>query len=583
MERRLAAILAADVAGYTRLMGKDEAGTLRRLTALRKQTLEPLIGEHRGRIVKLMGDGLLIEFSSLVDAVGCAIAWQARVAEHEQGDDETALRFRIGINIGDVLIDDDDIYGDGVNVASRLEGLAEPGGICLSGDAFRQVRGRVEAAFEDMGEKELKNVAEPVRVYRITTAGGQPADAPSLRREFHVPDKPSIAVLPFTNMSGDAEQEYFSDGISEDIITDLSKVSGLFVIARNSSFVYKNKAVNISDVCRDLGVKFALEGSIRRAGNRIRITAQLIEGATGGHLWAERYDRDMTDIFAVQDDVTQKIVAALRVRLTEKEKSRISESGTRNIEAHDAFLRGREALFGPGRDSEAFDNSLHYFKRAAELDPDYAAAYAGIGMSLILDFQNDWSGNREESLAEARTYVDKALELGDNDAFCHYVASIHGMWTRDFEKWAREAERAEALNPNFALAIGARGIVNIYNGEPEKAYPYLERAIRLDPAFRHQQLHFLAVAHLVAGDFEKAAQLFRDRILLNPNTDLSRAFLASALGHLGRKEEAHEVWDELMKINPRYSYEDHIGRLPFKHAEDAARITEGLRKAGLAA
>jgi adenylate cyclase len=582
MERRLAAILAADVVGYTKLMGRDEAGTLSRLTRLRKETLEPLIAGHRGRIVKLMGDGLLVEFPSLVDAVACAIAWQGRVSLLDKDDEADALAFRIGINLGDVLIENEDIFGDGVNIASRLEGLAEPGGICLSGDAYRQVRGRVEARFEDMGEKELKNVAEPVRVYRIAVGERKPAAKLPPVGQLAVPDKPSIAVLPFTNMSGDLEQEYFSDGISEDIITDLSKVSGLFVIARNSSFVYKNKPVNVSDVCRELGVKFALEGSIRRAGNRIRITAQLIEGATGGHVWAERYDRDMTDIFDVQDDVTQKIVSALRVTLTETERSRITETGTRNIEAHDAFLRGREAMFGPGRDSEAFEKSLAHFTRAAELDPQYGAAYAGIAMSHILDYQNNWSGNREEALAKARGFVEKALEFGQKDAFCHYVASIYGMWTRNYERWAAEAEQAYALNPNFALALGARGIVHIYTGQPEEAIPYLERAIRLDPAFQHQQIHFLGVAHLVAGDFEKAAQLFRDRIFLNPNTDLSRAFLASALGNLGRVEEARQVWAELVKINPHYSFSDHIARLPFRNRADADRIAHGLRKAGLA-
>lgn len=582
MERRLAAILAADVVGYTKLMGRDEAGTLSRLTTLRKETLEPLIAGHRGRIVKLMGDGLLVEFPSLVDAVACAIAWQDGVSRLGKDDEADALAFRIGINLGDVLIENEDIFGDGVNIASRLEGLAEPGGICLSGDAYRQVRGRIEARFEDMGERELKNVAEPVRVYRIAIGEGQPAAGMPPGGQFAVPDKPSIAVLPFTNMSGDIEQEYFSDGISEDIITDLSKVSGLFVIARNSSFVYKNKAVNVSEVCRELGVKFALEGSIRRAGNRIRITAQLIEGATGGHVWAERYDRDMTDIFDVQDDVTQKIVSALRVTLTETERSRITETGTRNIQAHDAFLRGREAMFGPGRNSEAFEKSLAHFTRAAKLDPQYGAAYAGIAMSHILDYQNNWSGNREEALSRARGFVEKALEFGQEDAFCHYVASIYGMWTRDYERWAAEAEQAYALNPNFALALGARGIVHIYTGQPEKAIPYLERAIRLDPAFQHQQIHFLGVAHLVAGDFEKAVQLFRDRIFLNPNTDLSRALLASALGHLGRIEEARQVWAELVRINPHYSFSDHIARLPFRDRADADRIAHGLRKAGLA-
>jgi adenylate cyclase len=316
LERRLAAILAADVVGYTALMGADESGTLRRLTGLRREFLEPLIGEHHGRIVKLMGDGLLVEFASVVDAVACALAWQDGVAERGSATDESKrLQFRIGINLGDVIVEDGDIHGDGVNIAARLEGLAEPGEICLSDDAFRQVRGKIEAEFEDLGEQDLKNVAEPLRVYRIAGDGSGAARVAPEREPRALPDKPSIAVLPFANMSSDPEQDYFSDGITEDIITELSRFASLFVIARNSSFAYKGQAVDVRRVAEELGVRYVLEGSIRRAGHRVRITAQLIDRETGKHVWAERYDRDMADLFAVQDEVTQAIAATIEGRM----------------------------------------------------------------------------------------------------------------------------------------------------------------------------------------------------------------------------------------------------------------------------
>ena len=588
MERRLVAILAADVVGYTALMGADEAGTLRRLTELRHDILEPLITEYHGRIVKLMGDGLLVEFASVVDSVDCAVAWQDNVGIHEaEGDEDKRFRFRIGINLGDVIVEGDDIHGDGVNIASRLEGLADPGGICLSGDAYRQVAGKTEAAFEDMGAQVLKNVAEPVRIYRVAMAGtppvstAPPALPPGRAEPLPLPDKPSIAVLPFTNMSNDPEQEYFSDGITEDIITDLSKVSGLFVIARNSTFTYKGKAVNIPDVCRELGVRFALEGSVRKAGNRVRITAQLIDGSSGGHLWAERYDRDLTDIFAVQDDVTQQIVAALKVTLSATEKSLIADGGTKNVEAHDLFLRGRGLVFGIKKDREMFDRSTACFRRAIELDPDYADPYAGLGMAYILDHQNHWSDTPETSLDQAESFVSEAIAKDDKDPFSHYAATLVAMWKKDYEGWAVAADKALTLNPNYAPAISIRGIVFIYTGEPAKAIPYIERAMRLDPAYQQQYVHFLGTAHFVAGDYEAAAALFKDRIAINPTTDLTRAFLASALGHLNLLDESRLIWRELMEINPDYSPVDHVGRLPFRDPEDAEKFIDGLGKAGL--
>ena len=408
-----------------------------------------------------------------------------------------------------------------------------------------------------------------------TTDQGSPSVAPSL------PDRPSIVVLPFANMSRDLEQEYFSDGISDDIITDLSKVSGLFVIARNSAFVYKDKAVNVPQVCRDLGVRFALEGSIRRAGNRVRVTAQLIDGSTGGHLWAERYDRDLTDIFEVQDDVTREIVGALQVKLSDAEKFHLAGAGTRNMEAHDLFLKGRELMLGLKKDRETFDRWMACFRRGIELDPDYSAAYAGLSMGYSLDHQNRWSDKPELSLGEAERFAEVAIAKDDKNPFAHHAASIAAMSRKNYRRWSDESERALSLNPNYAPAMLGRGIVYIYTGEPTKAIPYIERAMRLDPTLPAQYLHFLGTAYFVAGDYETAAKMFKDRITANPNTDLSRAFLASTLGHLGRAEEARRTWQELKDINPRYSFEDHMDRLPFKDPADVETITEGVRKAGL--
>ena len=410
-------------------------------------------------------------------------------------------------------------------------------------------------------------------------AGATDATAPSVAPSL--PDRPSIVVLPFANMSPDLEQEYFSDGITEDIITDLSKVSGLFVIARNSAFTYKDQAVHVPQVCRDLGVRFALEGSIRKAGNRVRVAAQLIDGSTGGHLWAERYDRDLTDIFDVQDDVTRQIVGALRVTLSDAEKSRIAGGGTKNVEAHDLFLKGRELMNGVKKDPEIFDRWMGCFRRAIELDPDYSDAYAGLSMGYNLDHQNRWSDKPELSLGEAERFADMAIAKDDKNPYAHLVAAVAAMSKKDYRRWSDESERALALNPNYAPATAARGILYIYTGEPGKAIPYIELAMRLDPTLPAQYLHFLGTAYFVARDYEAAAKMFKHRITANPNTDLSRAFLASTLGHLGRAEEAHQVWQELKDVNPRYSLQDHMDRLPFKDPADTARIVEGVRKAGL--
>jgi adenylate cyclase len=382
-------------------------------------------------------------------------------------------------------------------------------------------------------------------------------------------------------MSGDPEQEYFSDGITEDIITDLSKVSGLFVIARNSAFVYKGKSLNVPGVRREFGVKFALEGSIRKAGNRVRVTAQLIDGASGGHPWAERYDRDLTDIFAVQDDVTQQIVTALKVTLSADEKSRIVGGGTANMAAHDYFLKSRELLFGVKRDREMFDQTTACFRRAIALDADYSGPHAGLAMAYVLDHQNRWSDAHEKSLDEGERFADAAIAMNDKEPFAHYIAAMVAMFRKDPACSAEAVNRALDLSPNFAPALNMRGAAFIYAGQPAKAIPDIERAMRLDPAFQQLYLHFLGTAYFVAGDYQTAADIFTDRIAVNPRTDLSRAFLAATLGHLGRAGDSGRIWRELMAINPAYSYQDHVARLPFENRADADKIIDGLRQAGL--
>ena len=457
--RKLAAIVAADVVDYSRLTGQDEEGTVRALRAHRQEFIDQTIVDYGGRIANTAGDSLLVEFSSVVDAVRCSIAFQEGMARRNSGvATDRQIRFRIGINIGDVIAQDDDLLGDGVNIAARLESISEPGGILLSDDAYRQVRKRIDGKFVNGGARALKNIAEPVIVWRWTVTGaGDVSDlassgGPTAVKALSLPDRPSIVVLPFDNMSGDAEQEYFSDGMSEDIITDLSKVSELFVIARGSAFVYKGKAGNIPEICAALGVRFALEGSVRKAGNRVRINAQLIDRLSGGHIWAERYDREITDIFDVQDDVTQKIVSGLKVQLSAKEKSLIVESGARNVGAHDYFLKGRQLLFGANRDADMFKQVNAYFHDAIKLDPDYASAYAGLGMAYALDFQNHWSEKSETSLDRAELFTSQAIDRDDNDAFAHYVGAVVAMFRKDFDRWTAEVDKALALSPNFALA-----------------------------------------------------------------------------------------------------------------------------------
>ncbi len=580
IDRRLAAILAADVVGYSRMMGADEAGTLAALKQHRQAVFNPAVAAYRGRVVKLIGDGTLVEFSSVVDAVMCALAIQRAVRAEAPAATGSAIVLRIGVNLGDIIIDGDEIYGDGVNVAARLEPLAAPGGICVASIVNESVRGRVGATFTDGGEVAVKNIERPVRVWtwHPDADGGTPA-----RGAVPPPRvKPSIAVLPFDNMSHDPHQDYFSDGISEDIITDLSKVGGLVVIARNSSFAYRGKNPDIRTVGRELGVGSVLEGSVRKAGNRVRITAQLIDAANGAHLWADRYDRDLTDIFAVQDEVTRHIVEALKVALTPGERARLDSEagGTASVAAHDHFLRAR-AIAAGSINRETIEEARALLQRAVELDPNYADAYAALAQVCALSYSNSWIADREAALKRADEFATRAVRLAPDSGYANYMLSMTAGFSRDYERSKAAIDRALVLQPNSADAIRSRGTFFIFTGEPAKGIEDIERAARLDPDNRRWALHFLGIGYFVLGNDEAAAVHFRERIRLLPETDLSRALLVSTLGHLGEADEARKVWAELMAINPDYSVDMHVARLPFRNPADAARIIEGIAKAGL--
>ena len=578
MERRLAAIFAADVAGYSRLIGVDEEGTIERFQAHRRELFDPKIAEHQGRIVKMTGDGFLVEFASPVRAVRCAIEIQQGMADRNADvPDDRRIEFRIGINLGDIVVEEGDIYGDCVNVAARLEGIAEPGTIYISRAVREFIQDRAEIVPEDLGEKVLKNIAAPVRVFRVSPLGftwrATPEQPPA------IPDKPSIAVLPFMNMSSDIEQEFFSDGITEDLITDLSKVSGLFVIARNSSFAYKGRSVKVQDIARDLGVRFVLEGSIRKAGTRVRITAQLIDATNGGHLWAERFDRDLTDIFDTQDEVVEKIVGALSVTLTKREEERIARRGTSNLRAYEHWLRAREAMSHTTRESVVEARALH--GKAIEEDPGFARAHAGLSLVGIAEYASGWTDDPAQTLNEAERWARRALELDPLEPVSHMALGNVLLWRRQHDAALVEFRQMTAIDPNFAQGHMATAVGLTYAGQPAEALEAFAFAMRLDPHFPGIVLHFVAQAHFALGDYDAASRLLRERIARNPATDSSRLLLASCYGHLGKIDEARSVWSDMLAINPDISLAQRERVLPYKDARDFQRIVEGLNKAGL--
>jgi adenylate cyclase len=577
LPRKLAAILYADVAGYSRLTGEDEEGTHRRLSEC-LDLMSASIAEHQGKIVHYAGDAVLADFATASDALACAAAVQREIqARNENLPDERKLQFRIGVNLGEVIVDRNDIYGDGVNVAARLESLAHPGGICIS-DAMRSAVGnKLALEYEFMGEQKVKNIAEPVRAYRVRI-GDDVAEIPSPTETLELPDKPSIAVLAFDNMSNDPEQSYFSDGVAEDIITDLSKMASLFVVARNSSFAYKNQRINMQEVGRQLGVRYVLEGSVRKAGNRLRITAQLIDTTSGGHLWAERYDRDLTDIFAVQDEVTSEIVTALAPWLAPEDKNRTVSRVTDNMEAYDYFLRGRDqdALDTP----EANVSGRSMLEKAIELDPDFSMALSYLARNHLVAYINRWVDDPKQSLKIGLELAERAVVLDKDNAHAHYAQAAAALWSNQHDKALAEARKAIAIDPNFSRGHEILGATLLYAGQPRDAVAAIQRGMRLDPLFRDVVLHILAQAYFHMGEYENAIATLKRRLIRKPESDSSRVLLAAAYGQLGEAEKSRSEWAHALEINPDYSLE-HRGRvLPYKNPEDFQQIVEGLRKAG---
>src|SRR6266481_4366474 len=516
-------------------MGLDEEGTLARLKAVRKALVDPTIAAHRGRIVKTTGDGMLVEFASAVDAVRCAIEVQHGIAgQSAAGLPHTRIEFRIGIHVGDIIIDDNDIFGDGVNIAARLEGMAEPGGVCISDDTYRQIRDRVDAAFDDKGETALKNIARPVRVFALADAEQPATKVIEPVPPLALPDKPSIAVLPFQNMSGDPEQEYFADGMVEDIITELSRIRWLFVIARNSTFTYKGQAVDVKRVARELGVRYVLEGSVRKGGNRVRITAQLIDAATGSHIWAERYDRDLNDIFAVQDEITASVAGVIEPALAEAEQQRVLRKPPERLDAWEAYQRGLWHFnkYGP----EENQTAQVFFRQAIALDPNFAPGHYGNALALQWEIWHFSTRPFSEVQGTAREEAQVAVSLDDKDAMAHAVLAHMMMWGGEWEAAIAEARTAVALNPNSAFVIGMLGCVLGFGGYREEALERLQQAMRASP---HDPLIWLwsiwrALLQFFSRDFVAALQTLRQVVRLRPSYASPYEYVAASLACLGQ-------------------------------------------------
>ncbi len=527
--------------------------------------------------VRFEGDGTLVEFASAVDAVRCAIEIQRRMAERNAViPEDRRVEFRIGINVGDIILDDGDIYGDGVNIAARLESVASPGAICLSENAYTQIKGKLPINVSDMGLQQLKNIAQPVRVYSV-----QFVDAPT-RQTLSLPDRPSIAVLPFQNMSGDPEQEYFADGMVEDIITNLSRIKWLFVIARNSSLTYKGRLVEVKQVGRELGVRYVLEGSVRKAGTRVRITGQLVEALTGAHLWADRFDGALEDVFELQDQVTSRVVAAIAPKLEQAEIERSKRKPTNNLDAYDYYLRGIDNVHSQTRESTS--EALRLFRKAIELDPEFASAYAMAAFCYSQHKAFGWVSNRSQDIAEATSLARRAVELTRDDALAISRAGmVLAYVVEDFDSGALLLERARTLNPNLSAVWHASGWLKVWVGEPETAIEYLERFIRISPLdpLLHSVRSAIAFAHVFAGRFTEAVSYAEKALADNPNTHQALRATALSCAWAGRTEQARKAISRLLEIDPTLRVSKLLNITPLQRPQDIARYQEGMRKAGL--
>ena len=581
LERRLTAILAADVAGYSRLTGVDEEGTHVQLQEHLRVLVDPKISEHRGHVVKNTGDGMLAEFGSVVDAVRCAVDIQRGMAERNTDvPEQKRIEFRIGINVGDIIIDRGDIFGDGVNVAARLEGVAAPGGICVSGRVQEDARGKLDVSFEDAGEQQLKNIARPVRVYRVRFVGRDTQAA--IPQRLALPDKPSIAVLPFQNMSGDPEQEYFADGIVEEIITALSRFRQLFVIARNSSFTYKGRAVDVKQVGRELGVRYVLEGSVRKAGNRVRIAGQLIDASTAAHLWADRFEGALDDIFDLQDQVTASVVGAIEPRLMQAEIERAKQKPTDSLDAYDYFLRGSASLHLFTQEEN--DKALTQFSKAIGFDPEYASAYGMATWCHQRRYSFGWSANPERDGIEAVRLARRAVALGKDDPVALYAAGFtFVLVAHDVEGGAALIERALQLNPNDAVAWGLSGVVHTYLGIAETAIEHVERAMRLSPLdpFFYLFHGWLARAQFIAKRYEEAAASTEKALRAHPDYVTALCTGAAAYALLHRLDDARRLIVHIRELRPQLRVSALKDYSPFQRPADLAAYEQALRTAGL--
>jgi adenylate cyclase len=623
VKRKLAAILSADVKGYSRLMGEDEEGTIRTLNTY-KEVMSSLIQQQRGRVVDAPGDNVLAEFGSVVDAVRCTVDIQKELkTRNAELPESRRMEFRIGVNLGDVVEDGEQILGDGVNIAARLESLSEAGGICISGTAFDHVKNKLNLGYKYLGEQTVKNILEPVRVYQVLmepeAAGKVIGEKKAKPRQwqrvalslgvilivivaavvayfnlrpsaprvevaskekmaFPLPDKPSIAVLPFVNMSEDPKQEFFADGMTEEIITALSKGPNLFVIARNSTFTYKGKAVKVKQVSEELGVRYVLEGSIQRSGDRIRINAQLIDALTGHHLWAERYDRDVKDIFAIQDEITMKIITALQVKLTSGEMIHVLAKGAKNIDAFTKYLQAVDLWTRLTKETNAQAKKL--LEEAIALDPEYPGPYIGLAKTYGMDVYLGTTESSDQSLARAFELAQKAISLDNTNGAAYSVLSWLYATKREYEKAIAESERAISLNLNSAESYMRLGLVLAYAGRAEEGIPYMQNALRLNPFPSCNYFSNLATIYRESGHYEKAIEASKKALQCEPNSQIPYITLAISYIRLGREEEARAAAAEILRINPKFSLERYAKILPFPQPV-ADRVIEDLRKAGL--
>jgi len=623
-KRKLTAILSADVKGYSRLMGEDEDATVRTITAHRK-VITSVIQKYRGRVVDSPGDNILAEFVSVVDAVQSAVEIQEVVrAKNAELPDDRKMEFRIGINLGDVIQEGERIYGDGVNIAARVEGLAEAGGICISGSAYEQIENKLALGYDYIGEHTVKNIVKPIRVYRVPTgpetlqkvteekrpvpgwqkaavavviallvvAGGvaiwkssrpptsPPIEAASVEKmAYPLPDKPSIAVLPFNNLSGDPEQDYFSDGLTEEIISALGSVPKLFVIARNSTFTYKGKPLKVQQVAEELGVRYVLEGSVRKSGDKIRITAQLVDALNGHHLWAKRYDRDLSEIFAVQDELTKEIITAMQVKLTEGEQVQSAAKGTNNLEAYLKCLQANEYAHKVNPESVAL--AIQLAEEAIALDPEYAWAYYQLGKAHVVAVWVRASKSPKESIGKAMESLQKAIALDSNLAEAHGRLGFLYAMTRQYDKAVAEAEKAVTLDPNSAMAHVMLGKTLVFDGRWEESIPEYKKAIRLNPIPPNMYLYSLGLSYCWTGQHEEGIRWCEKAVREEPNSLFARLMMTVVYSLSGRDKQAQAELAEVLRIQPKFTLKGFEKKLTYKKEEDREKFLGALRKAGL--